>query len=152
MISNIYYSIKYGIKNLIKWFSVIWKDRDWDYEFLLIILEYKITSMEKFYSSEKVWGKDEDVITQLKFCKELLKRIRDDQYTEEQLVSVEEKYGELLPIMTRDEQGRLCMSFSYSEEEENARAGAYREAERLKQNDIHLLFNTIRDNFLSWWD
>ena len=57
MIRNLYYSIKEGIPKLINWIPIIWKDRDWDYEFLLIILEHKITSMEKFYSSEKNLGK-----------------------------------------------------------------------------------------------
>jgi len=26
--------IKYGLKNLYKWFWVIWKDRDWDHHYI----------------------------------------------------------------------------------------------------------------------
>ena len=52
--------------------------------------------------------------------------------------------------MTRDEQGRLHMSFSCSEEETSARALARKQ--RLKQMEIDILFNIIKDNFLKWWD
>ena len=31
-----------GIKNFIRWRKVIWNDRDWDYEFLLVLMEKKL--------------------------------------------------------------------------------------------------------------
>ena len=31
-----------GIKNLIKWFKVIWTDRDYDWAYILIILKHKL--------------------------------------------------------------------------------------------------------------
>jgi len=43
-----------GISNLIYWFKIIWKDRDWDYSFLLTILKHKLESMEDFFLSEDV--------------------------------------------------------------------------------------------------
>ena len=46
------YEIKYypkqfilGIKNICKWFPVIWKDRDWDDSFLFEIIKFKISKM-----------------------------------------------------------------------------------------------------------
>ena len=45
---------------------------------------------------KKTWGKDEDIITQLGLCKKLLKRIRNDQYAEEQLIPVEEKIWRII--------------------------------------------------------
>lgn len=34
--------IKYGIKNLIKWFPIIWVDRDWDQNFIWTVLKFKL--------------------------------------------------------------------------------------------------------------
>jgi len=31
-----------GVKNLIKWFSVVWKDRDWDHTYIYEILRFKL--------------------------------------------------------------------------------------------------------------
>jgi len=36
-----------GIKNLIKWFPVIWRDRDWDHRYIYDILRFKIKTQGK---------------------------------------------------------------------------------------------------------
>lgn len=57
-LKNIYSEIrgfKRGIKNIIKWIPIIYKDADWDYEFLIDILIFKLKSMEEFYFSDKPW-------------------------------------------------------------------------------------------------
>ena len=50
----IFRDIKYGIQNLIKWFPVIWKDRSWDYIYLLDILSFKLSLMK--YAAENYWN------------------------------------------------------------------------------------------------
>ena len=39
------YDILYGVENLIKWFPIIWNDRDWDHVYLLRIMEKKMRQM-----------------------------------------------------------------------------------------------------------
>lgn len=39
-------NIKYGIENLIKWFPIVVRDRDWDFYFLLAIMKFKIQNMQ----------------------------------------------------------------------------------------------------------
>jgi hypothetical protein len=41
-IKDTYRNIKYGLRNLYKWFPTIWKDRDWDYVFILEVLKVKL--------------------------------------------------------------------------------------------------------------
>lgn len=38
-----------GIKNLIFWFPIIWRDRDWDYHYLLKVMSHKLHKMENFH-------------------------------------------------------------------------------------------------------
>ena len=40
------------IKNLIRWFPVIWNDRDWDSEFTLDILLKKLEHQRDFFLSK----------------------------------------------------------------------------------------------------
>lgn len=47
-IKTIYYNITIGMKNLIDWFPVIWKDRDWAYDFYTHkILLHKLKRLQK---------------------------------------------------------------------------------------------------------
>jgi hypothetical protein len=47
-IRQFFRNIKYGVKNLIKWFPTIWKDRDWDQVFIYTILAKKLEFQAKY--------------------------------------------------------------------------------------------------------
>lgn len=67
-----------GIKNTIRWSPVIWKDQDWDWEYLADVMEYKFRRMSKLF---KKYGhsidSDKDARRTL-ICAELLKRLKND--------------------------------------------------------------------------
>lgn len=46
-IKYFFYDVKYGIQNIIYYLPVIWKDRDWDNEYILDLLKYKLKKNEK---------------------------------------------------------------------------------------------------------
>ena len=46
-IKHFFYDIKYGIQNIIYYLPVIWKDRDWDNEYILDLLKHKLKRNEK---------------------------------------------------------------------------------------------------------
>ena len=59
MIDRIYYrwsNLKNGIRNLIKWWPVIWRDRDWDHSYLSRLIEFKLVSMYVFLNSDRAVG------------------------------------------------------------------------------------------------
>ena len=49
----VFRNIKYGIENLIKWFPIIVRDRDWDFAYLLEIMKFKIQNMQ--HAAETWW-------------------------------------------------------------------------------------------------
>lgn len=74
------YNIIYGIKNLVKWFPIIWKDRDFDEGYLYDIMYFKLGEMQKFFESDNVWcANTDECVKQLKECRMLLKRIMNDE-------------------------------------------------------------------------
>ena len=46
-IKNIPRDIKSGVRNLVRWFPVIWNDEDWDQYYLYVILKQKLKASEK---------------------------------------------------------------------------------------------------------
>jgi hypothetical protein len=72
-----------GIVNLIKWFPVIWKDRDWDSSYIFKILEHKLK-----LQSQGIAGRDIHVDAQrdaevMMTCVRLMEKIREDYYQSE---------------------------------------------------------------------
>lgn len=72
-----------GIKNLFKWFKIVWNDRDFDYVFILYVLKFKLdntaNNIEKY--SRHV-GNERDV-QRIRLCVRLLDKIKDVYYETE---------------------------------------------------------------------
>jgi hypothetical protein len=47
-IRQFFREFKYGIKNLVRWFPIIWKDRDWDQDFIYNLLAKKLEFQAKY--------------------------------------------------------------------------------------------------------
>ena len=69
-----------GVKNLWKWFPVIWKDRDWDTHFIYEIIRVKLNNQAKYISfhNRHTRAKRDAEIMQL--VNRLFKRCQDDFY------------------------------------------------------------------------
>lgn len=78
------YKIKYGIINLIRWFAIIWNDRQWDQTYLYEIMIKKLQLMEDYYHPNIKHNLDFEVRNKvyedIRDAKETLIRLRDDNY------------------------------------------------------------------------
>jgi hypothetical protein len=88
---NIGYRFKYvynSIKNLIRWFPIIWKDRDWDHAYVEDILLFKLNNMYKRFSDPNAtyvnWETEhaKPALKALNICVKILERRRDNYYTD----------------------------------------------------------------------
>lgn len=73
-------NIKYGVENLIKWLPIIWRDRDWDYEFLLLIMSFKMNSMAKLHKKHGNSVYSDKYAEQLDDCAKLAERVANNDY------------------------------------------------------------------------
>ena len=74
-----WYNLRYGVENLIRWFPIIWQDRDWDQYYLLRMMEQKFRRMawlqEKYGSG----------LYHMRYCRQLriaallCRRMMDDE-------------------------------------------------------------------------
>jgi hypothetical protein len=77
-----------GINNFIRWRKIIWKDRWWDYAYLLEMLHFKLKDMEEH------WGKDTHYVNDYKDKEILVKLIEDLEWLLDDSLAFEDGYNE----------------------------------------------------------
>lgn len=144
-----------NVKNLISWFPIIWVDREYDHYFLFQILRHKLKRMEKFYNGPYAWGMNAPKLAhEMKVCTILLDKIIEDEYNREGYDAHDEKWGKL--EFTTNDDGDLTITRGNRNFNEDIEAKEYRavyeKEEKLKEQDLEMLFKTIRKNIRKWWD
>ena len=75
-----------GVKNLIYWFPIIWKDRDYDHAFIEYMLEHKYKVMYKRFNDPNLtyvnWETEHasKALKALRICLTILERRRSEFY------------------------------------------------------------------------
>lgn len=80
-----------GVKNLYFWFPIIWKDRDWDYSFLLEVMKFKISRMSKNHVRTSYVGQERN-IERMNLAIILIDKIQNEYYKEEHLDYLEQTF------------------------------------------------------------
>lgn len=78
-------NIKYGVKNLIRWFPIIWKDRDWDQAYIWDVLESKLRNQSHYTKHYGYYVDNNHDARNMLICANLIKKIREEEYTMEYL-------------------------------------------------------------------
>ena len=161
-IKNIPRSIKYGIQNLIKWFPIIWKDRDWDHWYLYKTLQFKLIQMEKLQREHGVAVSSEKIAGQIQTCVNLLDRLIEDEYHEMVFKNHDKKWGKSHFNWTdcKDKEGysklhitRDNVKTDKDKEQERKEFIRYcKNEEELKKQDLDYLFKTMNKYIQGWWD
>lgn len=151
-------SFGYSIQSLIRWFPMIWKDRDWDQYYLKNILIFKLKNMSKFYhqgknvysiGSDKVAAEIDEVVN-------LLERIQKDEYELEIDPNFNDWITEDRPVsIEKVVDNQICRVFNYpnfSEEELTYRRQVYELARDLKEKERSVAYGLIAKNIEKWWD
>lgn len=143
------------------WYSIIKADRDYDWAFLLAILEFKMRRMSKAITYDGTTVTASKRGRELLVCAILCKRIREENYNDTSWL-FKEIYGEL--EMLREPLGasgsvRVTMEWTKARKDtmEHQRASKEyvrmsRKAELQQQRDIDYLFDTMKRKLLGWWE
>ena len=84
-----------NIGRVIKWIPVIWKDRDWDEHYLVIILQFKLTQMAMLHMKRGVTVDRYNTAQEILHAVHLLERTKmEDLYHEFDLVKEAELQAE----------------------------------------------------------
>lgn len=151
---------KYGIKNLIVWFPVIWKDKQWDhthiYEIFKKKLELQSNSIRK-YGHHVDSKRDADNMMK---CVYTLNRLLSDVYHEMAFKRHKEIWGrpsyEFKSI--DDNWSELFMEYpsAVTEKDKEKERKHFRRCikheDMLKKQDLEYLTTMMKKHIESWWD
>lgn len=132
-----YFSIINGIKNILYYLPVIWKDRDWDYEFTLDLLKAKLIKQRNYFKKSNLVVETPQMIEQIN---NTLQAIDDfGNYFEVCEDSSQGLLKEIQDILDCHKQEPLVQNF-------------FTKAEKVKQDRWCKIFDTMKDNMQGWWD
>jgi len=155
------YDFPIGIKNLRRWFKIIWSDRDYDPYFIYTVLHHKLSLMEHFirHDGHHLYAKrDAD---QIKKCVLILNRLIEDDYHENAFKDHERKWGVPEMEWTPIDNGELSeLHINYpnvktEKDKETERKEFKRVCEHeniLREQDLEILFGSMRKHIRGWWD
>jgi len=72
-----------GIKNLIRWFKVIWKDRDWDHSYIFEILKTKLEHQADYIGKNGYHVDAKTDAQKMMTCVRLIDRVKEETYQSE---------------------------------------------------------------------
>jgi hypothetical protein len=72
-----------NIHNLIRWFPIIWEDRDWDHHFIFEILKFKLKNQAEYISKRGNHLSAKRDAEIMMTCIRLIEKIQDEYYTSE---------------------------------------------------------------------
>lgn len=148
------------IRHLISWLPIIWADQDWDWEYLVIILNRKLANMERFFSGDDTHLENSDkTLTQIKYARILTDRILADEYLNMAFRIHEKKWGKAVYGSIPSECG-ATFTVNYpnvktERDEEHARRdarAAFQRSDLAKKQDIDELFAIMAKHIQGWWD
>ena len=125
----------------IAYLPIVWGNEEWDWAYLFELMEFKLRRMQKAHENDK-WHTNAHVYArQLLVCAELLKRIREDNYTTGMYEGFFEKYGSPLDPSRKELTPEGVKEFR--------RLTAYETS--MKQQDIMLFCKLFSKYYAHWW-
>ncbi|OZB98104.1 hypothetical protein [Paenibacillus sp. XY044] len=137
------HSLREGVSNLIRWFPIIWRDRDWDQENLYKIVHKKLEHMEDFFRSENTHIKAaKEVADEIREAKVLLANKINTAHTNK----VDYDTDEFISLKNNE--------FNVDRENKNYKAWMKEmsAAEEQESKDMKAAFEIIGNKSESWWD
>ena len=138
-----------GINNIIKWWSIIYADRWWDYSYLAKIISHKLFLDAKEYEKHGMHINANIDARKMKICAELLKRIGDYEYFEKK-TKIWDLDLDYEKIPGRSIEALLCDPISNKDRMKLRRAG--NNEEELRKYYLDYCFKIMSKNIQTWWD
>lgn len=132
-----YFSIINGIENILYYLPVIWKDRDWDYEFTLDLLKAKLIKQREYFKKSNLVVETPKIVKQIN---DTIGAIEDF-----------ENFYEVCERVSQDELMKI-KNTKNNQNQEPLVQNFFLKAENIKQNRWCKIFDTMKDNMQGWWD
>lgn len=171
--------IKQGIKNIIYWLPVIWKDRDWDTHYIYEVMKHKLKAQAKYIGDRDFHTRAQIDAKRMRLCVKLIQACQDEPYSMEYMdyakdrvwftpcedrpgsslynsEEVWENYNEFFKkyplIYKRVMKGEGPFTLDGRDDSDMKRIIAMNIAHINQQRAQDLLFKIMNENIRGWWD
>jgi hypothetical protein len=168
-----------GVKNLIYWFPIIWKDRNWDGHYIFEIIQHKLVAQANYIGKRDFHTRAQLDAKRMRLCVKLIKKIQEEDYTMEYMdytkdrvwftdcedrpgsslynsEEVWEKYDEYFkkyPLVYKKVlKGEGVFTLDGRDESQMKRVIAMNIAHLNHDRARKLLFKIMEENIEGWWD
>ena len=98
-----------GVRNIIKWIPVLYKDRDWDFYFIYNILQKKLEFTEEAMRNSSLYD-GKLYANKIKTAIRLIEVVRDEKYFDEMLMN--DDWEDLKKAMAKQDKAKKLL-FNY---------------------------------------
>jgi hypothetical protein len=171
-----------GLKNLWKWFPIIWKDRDWDDHYIFEVLKFKLKKQAKYIGDRNFHTTAKRDAEIMSLVVRLIEKEQDEYYNMEYMdyqknkhyfVETDEDFGgektyewkcdnlsenfdEYFKKYPRQYKkavsGKLKRFLRYDDEQKNKQIYAMEIAHENQERCHKLMFKILDENIRKWWD
>jgi hypothetical protein len=170
---------KQGVKNIIYWFPIIWKDRNWDGHYIFEILQHKLEAQANYIGRRDFHTRAQLDAKRMRLCISLIKKVQEEDYTMEYMdyakdrvwftpcedrpgsslynsEEVWEKYDEYFKkyplVYKRVLKGEGVFTLNGRNDSDMKRVIAQNIAHLNHDRARKLLFKIMEENIEGWWD
>ena len=152
------------IIRICEWIPVLWNNYDWDYAYLLVVIDFKLARMQKaIREGSCIQESIDEKVGQIQECRDLIKQIQDENFVKEEEALHEAKWGELKINRSPAEEGkpyvRLNFYYDKTANDQELTDKASEESmeihtleDQRRQAAYDKLFALIGKNIRGWWD
>ena len=163
-----------GVKNLINWFPIVWKDRDWDHQYIWEVMKFKLSKQAKYIKTQGRHLSAERDAQIMMTCVRLMDKIQHEYYSSEyidyykseidffdsttkenckelKITQTSERFDEYFekyPLVYKKVKSSKKPLFSKKTKHGKAMNIAHINHQRARK----LLFNILENNIERWWD
>lgn len=149
---NFITKIKRGFENLFTWLPIIWRDRNYDYEYIYKLLQKKLlltlNELKKDHYDEEEY--------QIEACLMLLDKLIDNKYGEGIYDAFDAKWGNASFVKNQENIIELTYFHAKTSEEKEQNRKEFLACVELEEKerarDRVKLFNLLSENIESWWN
>lgn len=148
-------------KKMREYKKILRKDEDWDWAYILRLLQYKLERTRECIVSNGIIVEAPKVARQIREVEILLERVEKNRYYDDVSKDFRKKYGQIRMISGKAKSGAKGVPVHIKYQRETPRnakkiriesSRLWRQAERMQHRDLKRAFDLMLKNIWGWWD
>lgn len=129
------------IKHVAEWAVFLWNDYDWDFIFILQVLKFKLVRTRKNLESDPWHSFSKKSRRKMLVCETILDRLVEEEY---RWIAINAE-----PLLKDVPWHQLNVKLT--DQQSKAFKRATEQEDRLRNNDLDLLFKIFKSQYRTWW-